>query len=247
MADRHRKLRYSMTKVAASAAGAGALVLGGTGIAHAWDNGSTSSGSQEAGTVQSVNGSVITLLDRAGNTDTVDTNNNTMYETQSGAAGSPSGVANGDFLVAWGTMQSDGSLLASKVRYGPANQAGDRDDTTQSNQANQSSQPNTQTSPSSQSDVSGQSGSSQAGQTSQSGDQSSPQTGGNQSSAQSNQTSSSQNSQGDDHGDDQGNSQGSSSEATPSSQSHFSSANSSGDDSDSGNRGGARHDDHHGR
>ena len=123
MAHRHRPIRRPVSKIALSTLAAGAMVVGGTGVAQACDNGSSqASGTSEAGTVQSVNGAVITLLDRSGNTDTVDTDNNTMFETESGAPASPSGVADGDFLWAFGSMQSDGSLLAAKVKYGPANQ-----------------------------------------------------------------------------------------------------------------------------
>lgn len=131
MALSHRKLRNPVAKMALSSAAAGALVLGGTGIAQACTQGSSSGGTRDAGTVRFVNGNVITLTDQAGNTDTVGTNSSTVYESRGGAP-----VASGDFLVAWGTTQSDGSLMASKVRYGPAGSS----DWSQSSQSGTSSQ-----------------------------------------------------------------------------------------------------------
>jgi hypothetical protein len=136
MAHRHRAIRKPVAKMALSTFAAGAVVLGGTGMAQACENGAPPAGSAEAGTVQSVNGSVITLLDRAGNTDTVTTDGNTMYETEGGSPASPSGVADGDFLWAFGSFQADGSLLASRVKYGPANQS----DTSPSNTSRSSFQ-----------------------------------------------------------------------------------------------------------
>ena len=144
VAYRHRPLGKPVAKMALSTFAAGAMVVGGAGIAQACDNGSQAAGTSEAGTVQSVNGNVITILDRSGTTDTVDTNNNTVYETQNGSSGSESGIANGDFLWASGSMQSDGSFLAAKVKYGPANQS----DTSESQSGQSSSfeaQPSSQT------------------------------------------------------------------------------------------------------
>ena len=139
MAHRHRPIRRPVARMAVSSFAAGAMVVGGAGIAQACDNGSQASGTSEAGTVQAINGNVITILDRAGNTDTVDTDNNTMFES-GGSTGSESGIANGDFLWAFGSMQSDGSLMASKVKYGPANQSNTRESSaSQSDQDQQSS------------------------------------------------------------------------------------------------------------
>ena len=160
MAYRHRPLRKPVAKVTLSTFAAGAMVVGGAGIAQACDNGSQASGTSEAGTVQSVNGNVISILDRSGNTDTVDTNSNTMFETENGSTGSASGISNGDFLWAFGSMQSDGSFLASKVKYGPANQSNTSEsDSSQSGQSGQSSsfqdQPSSQSQQSSSSNASG--------------------------------------------------------------------------------------------
>ena len=160
MAIRYRPLRKPVAKMALSTCAAGAMLIGGTGIAQACDNGSQTSGTSEAGTVQSVSGNVISILDRSGNTDMVDTNGNTVFETENGSTGSESGIANGDFLWAVGSMQPDGSLLATKVKYGPANQSNTRESDTNQSSQSQSGQSSAQAQPSSESQQSASSNSS---------------------------------------------------------------------------------------
>lgn len=66
------------------------------------------------GTVTAVNGSIITLKDRKGTTQTITTTSSTRF-TRGGQSASLSDVKTGDQIAASGTLNSDGSLNAQVV------------------------------------------------------------------------------------------------------------------------------------
>ncbi|HEX9530989.1 MAG TPA: DUF5666 domain-containing protein [Acidimicrobiales bacterium] len=70
-----------------------------------------------AGIVQSVAGGTITLTEPGGATQKVTTTPSTVYRSN-GATASASDVKVGDFLVATGQKQADGSIVATTVTFG---------------------------------------------------------------------------------------------------------------------------------